>query len=135
MSKLDIEIAEREVTAWLDYKKVNTRRRENFTTQIKSLAEAVSEGELILDTDSMVFTQPLKFEIGDELKIKELKFQPRADIGKLSKAMQGVGAQDTIGMLNAYASALTGQSKEVLKKLDSEDGNITNAIAIFFIPT
>jgi len=125
--------ANAEIEKWLDFKKVSAKKRIAYADNIATLAEAISEGSLSLNDETFVLTQNLKFPIGEQLSIPQFTFKPRVAVGDLNNAMNGVKATDAEGRINAYISALTNQSKEVIKKLDTEDFTIPQAIAVFFI--
>jgi len=88
---------------------------------------------LTYDDESHVYTQKLLFPIGEEKKFDELTFKPRLDIETIQNALQGVKSTDADGRILAYISALTGFSKSVIKKMDSEDYGVAQSIAIFFL--
>ena len=132
MNKVTKEQAQSEVEAWLDYKKIGSKKRESQEAQIETLVDAVAEGDLVLNEDKS-FTQKLKFEVGEEIKILELKYRPRLDMSTIHSKLDGVKSSDGDGRVLAYVAALTGQVKSVIKKLDSEDYSVAQSIAIFFL--
>lgn len=133
MEKLNRESAEAEVNSWLDYKKISDKKRESYKDNIESLIDAMVEGILTLDDKEKVITQGLKFPIGEEMKVSELKYRPRITVGMVQAHMAGVKATDADGRITAYVAALTSQPKELIKKLDTEDNAVAQSIAIFFL--
>jgi hypothetical protein len=131
MQKVTESIAKKEVEKWLDFKKVSSRKREEYKAYIEALTYAVQDGDLILNEDNS-FTQVLKFPLGDG-SVKELTYKPRVTVSELRDATKGLAAGDAEGRLAAYCAALTNQPKGVFYGLDSEDNGIAQAIAIFFI--
>lgn len=130
--KVSLEQATLEITEWLDYKKVSEKKREAYKESIDSLIEAVSEGALIVNEDKTL-THELKFEIGEEMKISKLTYKPRLSMGKIHNHMQGVKTTDGDGRILAYVSALSDQTKGLIKGMDTEDYAISQAVAVFFV--
>lgn len=133
MGRVEREVALKEVEAWLDYKRVKSKKRESYQDQIDVLVDAVSDGSLVLDDESFELTYNLIFPFGEEEKITELKFKPRLSVGEVNKYMRGVQATDIDKRLQAYVSALTGQPKGVIQAIDTEDSSVINAIVVFFL--
>jgi hypothetical protein len=132
MNKIVREVAEAEVTRWLDFKKIGAKKREDHKDSIDKLIEAVEDGLLTL-TDNYEFIQILKFPIGEEGAVTELKYKPRINVEAVQLQMQGIKVTDATALIGAYLAALTNTPKAILKKLDTEDNGIANAIAVFFL--
>lgn len=132
MQKVLREVAEQEVQSWLDYKKVSDSRREEKAEQIKALVNAIADGQVILNED-YTLTQVLLSEVGVEVKIKELTFKARLSGAQIQTYLQGVKPTDIDGRLYGYIAALTGQPKEVVRNLDTEDLTVAQNIAFFFL--
>lgn len=130
---VSIEVAEKEITSWLDYKKVGERKREAYATQVENLIQAIGDGDLIFNEETKELIQKLKFPIGENGTITQFTFSPRIDIKKVRLAMSGVGAKDADLRIVAYISAITSQTKTIIEMMDSEDATIAQDIAIFFI--
>lgn len=130
MQKVLREVAEQEVQSWLDYKKVSDSRREEKAEQIKALVNAIADGQVILNED-YTLTQVLLSEVGVEVKIKELTFKARLSGAQIQTYLQGVKPTDIDGRLYGYIAALTGQPKEVVRNLDTEDLTVAQNIAFF----
>lgn len=126
------EIATQEINKWLDFKKVNDKKKEAQKDQIESLVDALVDGSLVLNAD-FVLTQTLKFPTEGELKIISLDFKPRLKMQAIHNAMGGVKSGDVDGRVLAYIAALTSTPKAVIKDLDTEDYSISQSIAIFFL--
>lgn len=132
------EVAEGEVNAWMDYRKVSTAKRVSLKDNIEKMVSSIEDGSLVLNEDkSLSYT--LKFPIIGESKEKEtpfkietLTFTPRLQIGVVHRHLQGVKADDLGAFMSCYAAALTGQSKAMIGKLDTDDFEIVNAISGFF---
>jgi len=123
------EVAKKEVEKWLDFRRVRKRKREENESTINELIEAFEDGILILDPETHVIKQKLLF---DKAGKKELNFKPSMSVGEGQRALKGIKTTDSHGMLLAYVSELTGEVKEVLRQLDSEDYGIARTIAGFF---
>lgn len=129
---IDIETAQQDIQKWLDFKKVSEKKRENLNDSIEAITNAICEDKLIL-TESNEFVQKLSFPVGEEKIIDSLKYKPRITIGNIQDNMKNVKPGDSDGRISAYIAALTGQPTAVIKKMDSEDYSVAQAIAIFFL--
>ena len=130
ISVISAEMATKEVTAWLDFKKVKESTRVNYKDTISALSDALKDGYLILNEDKS-FTQKLFFPIGNGGEVKELVFQPRVTVGALKLNTSGASTGDAriIGTI----AALTGKPKNIIEAMDSEDYNTSGLIALFFL--
>lgn len=133
MSKISREIAEAEINSWLDYKKINEKKRNNYKDNIESLIDAVSEGVLSVNPETKELIHVLSFPIGEEMKVNKLEYKPRLTVGAVQSHLNGVKATDADGRIIAYVAALTSQPKELIKKMDTEDNSVAQSIAIFFL--
>lgn len=127
--KIDREVATNEVIAWLDYKKISQKKRESKQEAIEAIVDAVCDGTLVIKDDKSV-EHTLKFAIGDLTKVS---YKPRLQMNSIHVHMQGVKSTDADGRVVAYIAALTSQAKEMIKKFDTEDFDVAQSIAIFFI--
>lgn len=132
MQKVERSQAQKEVESWLDFKKVGEKKRESQEAQISALVDAIVEGDLVLNED-FTFVQTLKFPTSGEMPIKEFSFKPRLKLMEIHSQLEGVKASDADGRILAYAAALTGKAKQIIRSLDTEDYNVVQAIAIFFL--
>lgn len=132
-SAVSIEIAIKEVTEWLDYKKVSESKRIERKKEIETLASAISEGSLVLNKDDKTFLQHLKLPFGKDDSVKELNYKSRIPIDLIHMRLRNVKSDDADGRLLCHVSALTGQSLELLRKMDTEDYALAQAIAYFFL--
>lgn len=133
MAIIDIDEAKKEVISWLDYKKIGENKRDVNKANIDVMANAIADGNLILNPETKVLTQQLKFPIGDEMVIKELQYRPRIDLGKVRKKMRDVTATAADDRIAVYICVLTSQSLDIIDRLDSEDQTLAQAIVLFFI--
>lgn len=135
MNKVAREVAEEEVTSWLDKKKVYESTRETYKDSIETLIDAVCAGDLTLG-DDFKFTHTLLFPIEGENKeifFKELVYVPRLNDKQLKPKLNGVKSGDADGRLNALVAALTSKTREEISNLDTADKKISMAIGIFFL--
>ena len=123
------EMAKQEVEKWLDFRRVRNRKRQENEASINDLIEAFEDGFLILDPKTHVIKQKLLFDTAGK---KELNFKPSMTVGEGQRALKGLKSTDSHGMLLAYVSELTGEVKEVINQLNSEDYGIARTIAGFF---
>lgn len=128
--KLSREVAEQEVNAWLDFKKVRDRKRESSEDSIESLVYGFMDGDLVMDSESKEITLKLQFPIGGS--INELKFKPRLRLNDVHSHLKNVKSSDVDGRILAYVCALTGQNSGIISNMDSEDYSIAQSLAVFF---
>jgi hypothetical protein len=122
------EVAEAEVKKWLDAKKVTSSKREKKKPFINVLIEAVESGRLVLD-DNNNWVYTLLFD--DVVTVGKLTFKPR--INRYDLEQYKLSQADTSDeRLLIYTATLTGTSPGILRKLDTEDANLCDAIAVFF---
>lgn len=134
MSKIAKEVAEAEVTAWLDQKKVLPSTRESHEDYINTLISAVEEGVLVRVAETNTFVHKLQFpDLGGDEAFTELKYKSRINDFQLAPFKKGVSPKDADGQFNALVAGLTDQAKGLISKLDSQDKKIATAIAIFFL--
>lgn len=132
MAKVSEEVAREEVEKWLEYKKVTTKKREAFAEAIQTLADYICEGLLTLE-EGCIFKQKLLFPLGNGGSIPELSYQPRVQIKDLSSQSKGVPNTDQKARVAAIVSSLTGVAKGIIVTMDSEDADVAQAIALFFV--
>lgn len=133
MSKVAKEVAELEVISWLDHKKVSESRREEKKVAIESLISLVEDGTIDINNENFEITQHLKFDVGNIEKIKELKWKPFGNVGRVQIYMKGVDSSDFTGNAIAHTCAQTGQSKNIINALDSEDIAVIKVLSVFFM--
>ena len=127
------EIAEAEITGWLDKKKIMSQQREENKSSIDTLIEAIAEGVLTLDPDTNIFTHKLLFPTDGEMPVTELTYKPRLNDNMLRQYLSGVKPADVDGRILAYMAALTGKAKGILSALDTADKRIATSIVLFFL--
>lgn len=133
MARINQEQAFNEVEAWLDYKRIFDRTREDNRDSIEMLEDMVMEGVLVIDQSTFEITHKLVFPIGESNEITELKYKARLNDKMIEPYMRGVKAKDADGRLTAYVSALTSENSGIIKGMDSQDKKVAIAIAVFFI--
>lgn len=126
------EVAQAEITKWLDSKKIGSLKRESQENQINVLVEAICDGFLKVESDCTL-VQTLKFETTEGKPIKELRYKSRLTLKEVNQHLQSVKATDVDGRILAYAAALTGEAKGILVRFDTEDSSVMQAIVLFFI--
>jgi anthranilate/para-aminobenzoate synthase component I len=121
--------AEQDIKQWLDAKRVSNRKREEYADQIQTLQNEIEDGNLRLDEEGNLI-QTLKFPFKS---LTELKYKQRLTKGDVQPYMKGVNSQDGDARVQGYICALTDQPHGLIDKLDTEDMEIPNSIAVFFI--
>jgi len=127
---ISIELAAKEVTAWLDYKRVKEGKREAYKANIDALAYAISVGDISIDSNTFVIKQKLCVPV--EGLYNELSYKPRITVGELQKHSAGKATSLDNAIVSAVA-ALTEKSISHIQKMDTEDYAIAAAIGVFFI--
>ena len=130
MAKVTREVAEQEISAWLDKKKVFQSEREKNKDSYEHLVDAMCEGYLELDDQTFEFTHKLIEPLNET---PSLKYKARLNDKMLKPHLNGLKPTDAEGRLLAYGAALTTQPKAVLEGLDSADKKIMMAILVFFL--
>lgn len=130
MSLVNMDTAREEINAWLDEKKVRESKREKFKEHIETLALAVSDGLLTRKEETNELVQKLQFPVGT---LNELVFKPRLNNEMLRPFLKNIAHDDASARLNAYVSALTTQTTGLISKIDTEDIDISQTIAVFFL--
>jgi hypothetical protein len=132
MSKVPIEQALKEVNDWLDYKKVDDRKRASCLHNIARMAEHISDGILIYEPTKQTFTHQLKFPIGKEATVISLTYQARLKVEDTMDRLAEAGGSPQKRVL-AYIAAATGEAMAVLEKMDQEDYHIAGDLVVFFM--
>ena len=134
MIQITEEMAHEEVQKWLNHRGVRQSKRDALQNSIDSLIEEFADGTLRLDEDFNIHQTlrfPLKNENGD-ITLSSLKYNSRARQNQINLAMSNVKANNGLGMITAYISALTGVVKGLVDSMDTEDHKVGQIIASFF---
>lgn len=126
-------VARKDVERWLDFKKVGASKREDNSAAIDGIVAAVMDGDMIISQEGHEITHVLRFPIGNNNAIKELNYKARLSIKERNKKLKGTKATDTADYLVALIAALASENKAVIEELDTEDHNIAQNVALFFI--
>lgn len=132
MGKIVYEVAEAEITKWLDKKKVLPKTRDKHKEHIETLTNAIEEGHLSFDEDSGEFIHKLLFSLG-EGAISELRYKCRINHNSMKPNLKGIDPTNVDDRLLALIATLTTQPRGIISALDSVDNDIARSIAIFFI--
>lgn len=136
MAKVSQEQAEKEITSWLDAKKISQTKREAKKDAVEALVNAMIDGELILNAADMTFQQSLKFPLrGDkDAGLAKLTYKSRLSTQQMQACLKGAKLGDGIGVIISVIACLTGELDQSIKLLDTEDLSIGQSIATFFLP-
>lgn len=128
-----LEVAQKDIEKWLDFKKVSPSKREKLKENIDVLIEAVTMGDLVV-TEKLELEQTLKFPlVGESETVTKFTYKPRIDVAQVGEKIKGVSPKDLKGFSFAYTSALTGNPMALCKKMDTEDSSIADKIVEFFL--
>lgn len=134
--KVSREQAEKEIKKWLDFKNVGSRKREENEASIEELIESVVEGVISLDADTNAITHKLRVPImGPEKNViaDKLIYKPRLTVHETQTQLKGIKSNDTDGRVMAYISALSEQSRNVIRYMDTVDYSISQQIVVFYL--
>lgn len=127
-----VKTATEELKKWLDYKKISDLKRAGSDANLNRLIVAIATGVLSIDPTTMVVTQKLKFPLGEDNAVTELKYKPRLQISTIHDKLSEF-PNDGVGRVLAYICAATVELKAVIEKLDSEDYHTGGDIVVFFM--
>lgn len=135
------DVAEADINAWLDKKKVGEKTRETNKDYIETLIEAVSNGTLTLDKDdeksnkagTYKFKHTLLFPFEGDAAKDSLEYECRINDRMMKPNLNGVKLGDGDGRFNALIATLTRQPRTLIEQLDTADKKIAMAIGIFFL--
>lgn len=133
--KVPFSVAEKEVIAWLDFKKIGSKAREVYSDNIDSIIDRVVDGTLSFDDQKSILHNVL-FPVENTdgvVVLSSLVYKPRVAQREINTAMRGVKQSDSDGRVTGYLSAITGQPKGVLATLDSVDMAIAQNVVVFFL--
>lgn len=127
------DIATASVTKWMDSKRIRPSKRLEYKSHVESLITAVEECLLVVEDDNTL-TQKLLWPIGEGInQTSELKYKHRCNSEMVKPYLKNVDSNDADGRLNAYVCALTDMPIGIVGKIDSEDKNVSQSIAVFFL--
>jgi len=136
MAKVDREVAQDCVDAWLEARRIKPKKREEKKESIEAIIDAVEDGVIMIDPDTNEITQMLDFPVQNSdgvVTVKELVYKPRLTVLERDKGIKGVKADDGFGLVHGYISAMTDTPKQVLKSLDMQDYNVCQNLATLFM--
>jgi hypothetical protein len=125
------EVAVQEFEKWIAAKKTSSNKRESLIDCENEIISAICDGYLSLTEDSE-WEHTLKFPLNNDTHTSLLKYKTRINVGVLNAELKGVDVKDINGRIIAYAAALTGQAKGIIRALDSEDNAIASCISTYF---
>lgn len=129
---VDELVAQADVDSWLDFKKVGALKRETHKDHVKTIVEAIVDGDLVLNSDK-TFSYKLKFPLEKEKAVYDVKFKARLSVLDIHTKLQDTKSSDGDARLLAHVAALTNLAKQIIRFLDSEDYNVCCSIAVFFL--
>lgn len=138
----------KEFQAWLDHKKVDIelvmagKRSEDDDDdeddagkEETAIIEAMMHGHLAID-ENMNMLYRLRHPILDDtgsVAVKELKLKPRMTAGEVQSATKGVNKKEPFKLFVGYISALSGELRGIVNKIDSVDFSLLQKIVGYFL--
>lgn len=133
MSNVSLEIAQKDISSWLDSKRVSEKKRQDNERVVDTLVSAVMEGNLVWDEGQKLLKQKLQWPVGENEEIKHIEFKHRVTQGDISARLRNTKSDDAFAVMGVYISAITGQPVALLEKLDTSDYSIAQSVAVFFM--
>lgn len=130
-TKVTREVAEQDVNAWLDNKRVRDTQREANKTSVESLIEAVMYGDISIDTKTFTITHTLQCKV--EGLFDSLNYKPRITVGDRQKVSSAMKANDVESIILCTVAAISDKSASHIQRMDTEDYKIAQAVAVFFM--
>jgi hypothetical protein len=120
--------AQKEVLDWLNANQFSGRKRMSNKDLIENLVAGMMEGDLVLN-ETMNFVQKL---VGTNDTLTYSKRVPPSLLASTCKANK-IDPEDGNARLSAAASIMTGQPAALMLKMEGDDRELRNSIALFFI--
>lgn len=133
-NKIAREVAEAEVTKWLDDKRIQPSQREANEEQVKTLIDSFCDGVLVREESSGGLIHNLIWPLEGESTFISLKYRFRMNDKDLVEPMKGVSPKDGDARMTAYISAVSNAPKGIIRQLDPVDKRVALAVTIFFLP-
>jgi len=126
---ISADVAEADVTRWLNHKKVFDSTRNEHKDKINLLIEGIQNGVLVINEDFTI-THKLLHPLDG---VTELTYRARINDNMLRDYYKGVANDDGDERLRAVIGCLTEKARGIIAKLDSLDKKLSIAIGIFFM--
>lgn len=130
MAKVTREVAEQEISDWLDFKKIFPSEREKHKESIDLLIDVMVDGVISIDDQTHEVIHKLIFPLES---VTELKYKPRINDKMVQPNLKGMDPKDIDMRLLAIAATAASQPKGLLAGLDSVDKKIMMANVVFFL--
>jgi hypothetical protein len=124
-----------EFEKWLEFKKINERKRQEMFSFEETIIDAIEEGRMTIDDKMQIELNlhfPLKNE-AEEIVLGKLSFKPRIRLQELNSKLKGIKPGDGDARIVAYMAALTSVNSGLLSKLYTEDTDVCQAICMYFL--
>lgn len=132
MKPVSKDIATKEINAWLDFKKINPKRRESLKGVIEAMITLVEEGTFVIQPETFVIEHNLNMPLGKDGQIKQLNYKPRISVASVQDNLNGINSDDGIQLTLSYVMAMCGEARSILRGLDTEDYRSADLVAVFF---
>lgn len=131
-NKVSREVAVKDITEWLDVKKIKDAKRDSNKDSVDALIDAIECGVLVKNDDNTL-VQELDFPTEGDEPVTHLTFKPRLRVREVRAKTKNVKPSDIDGRLVAIISALTDQPSGVINALETNDYSVAQSIAVFFL--
>lgn len=132
---LSIEVAEKELEAWVSRKKLLPSRMKAVKDMLPVLIEPLQYGYITINTDGSI-DQKLIEPVCDSNGVPaltDIKYKARVTPTEQNNAYAKMKDKDIDSKALATLSLLTDLAPAMINKLENQDRQIADSIAIFFI--
>lgn len=133
MSVISIEAAREEVKQWLNNLEVDEEKQNDpyVSAVVKNIAKAVSKGLLVINENGTI-TQKLIDPLGENGVTTSITYNKRYRIGDYHDKMKKVASGDTLAVMIAKLSVLSGLPELLFNKMMKDDFDVASNITVFF---
>lgn len=132
---MPFDVAMKEVSTFMDKKKIYPRRRQALQGIMEIVAEAIQYGQVVINDDGSI-CQTLLEPVVDQNKtvvLAKLEYKARVEPSVINKMIQDNKVPGTDARNMIYTTAYSGEGAGMINKLESTDRNTCDAITLFFV--
>lgn len=131
--KVSKEIAEKEVTAWLESQHVTIEQSKIMLGAFNKMVAGVMNGILTIDESTREIKQRLIYPVGVEAKINDLSYRTNITTGEIELKSEQIEKFPGANNDHAWCGAMTGTELSVITRMHVKDWNYAHAIVLFFM--
>ena len=137
-SKVNKEVAEKEVLAFLKYNKIRERVIKKHQDNVDAIVDLIMDGDMVVDNEKHSITYKLPFPIlsldGTPI-YSEICIKNRVTLQTFSEAFNSISAklEEGIARVMAIIAAASGLNVNLLKTLDMASFSAIQNVAVFLL--